>query len=279
MSETCKECQLSAHPNNTCLQALRLLSQQLELKLQIQHQKLEYYEANSKSLINIPYPIDSYKHLIHEHVCCDGCYEMPLKGTRYKCKQCPNFDLCNNCRIQIPHYHSEFFPITTPVFHKEKVCSTCFAMIADVIHKCTVCGIELCHECKIVNGHDHDEIIDILPFEIKVEAYCNKKNKKCKNGDEIMIQFFVYNLTQQVINSLIVIEEDCPFQVIKREMKLNLQEKGIAVVEIGGIIKAQPRLYNTKFTFKQEIFNQVIGPEIIIKFQVSEGLFSTLFKG
>jgi hypothetical protein len=33
----------------------------------------------------------------HEGVKCDGCNVFPLKGIRYKCANCPNWDLCQIC--------------------------------------------------------------------------------------------------------------------------------------------------------------------------------------
>jgi len=34
---------------------------------------------------------------IHDGVRCDGCGMSPLKGIRYKCANCPNWDLCQIC--------------------------------------------------------------------------------------------------------------------------------------------------------------------------------------
>ncbi|KAI8616025.1 hypothetical protein BC830DRAFT_238837 [Chytriomyces sp. MP71] len=34
---------------------------------------------------------------MHRHVGCDGCGRMSMVGSRYKCMDCPNFDLCQKC--------------------------------------------------------------------------------------------------------------------------------------------------------------------------------------
>ena len=35
--------------------------------------------------------------VLHSHVQCDGCGMAPLKGTRYQCTVCHNFDYCESC--------------------------------------------------------------------------------------------------------------------------------------------------------------------------------------
>ena len=33
----------------------------------------------------------------HPAITCDGCGASPIVGYRYRCKQCPNHDVCENC--------------------------------------------------------------------------------------------------------------------------------------------------------------------------------------
>lgn len=35
--------------------------------------------------------------VVHSFITCDGCNASPLKGTRFKCKACPDYDLCQQC--------------------------------------------------------------------------------------------------------------------------------------------------------------------------------------
>ena len=93
-----------------------------------------------------------------------------------------------------------------------------------------------------------------------------------------MIRFVIYNLGKQVINTLSIIEEDCPFNVIKRDKKVNLHERDIDIFDIGGIIKAPVGQYNTKFRILETTVDELIGPEIVFKFLVTEGIFSSFFK-
>ena len=39
----------------------------------------------------------------HDGVGCDGCNEAPLIGTRWKCADCFNYDLCSACFVNDVH--------------------------------------------------------------------------------------------------------------------------------------------------------------------------------
>jgi len=39
----------------------------------------------------------------HQHVACDGCGARPIRGVRYKCTQCSNYDLCSKCEEAKKH--------------------------------------------------------------------------------------------------------------------------------------------------------------------------------
>lgn len=36
----------------------------------------------------------------HDNIYCDGCNVNPLRGIRYKCSVCPDFDYCEKCESQ-----------------------------------------------------------------------------------------------------------------------------------------------------------------------------------
>ena len=42
---------------------------------------------------------------IHHGVTCDGCNQNPIKGRRFKCLVCYNFDLCEQCEASTQHAH------------------------------------------------------------------------------------------------------------------------------------------------------------------------------
>jgi hypothetical protein len=40
---------------------------------------------------------------VHPNVICDGCGQSPIKGLRYKCTVCPDYDLCSACEAKGDH--------------------------------------------------------------------------------------------------------------------------------------------------------------------------------
>ena len=39
----------------------------------------------------------------HVYVCCDGCNQDPIVGFRWRCFNCPNYDLCTMCYMTDIH--------------------------------------------------------------------------------------------------------------------------------------------------------------------------------
>ncbi|CAH1964040.1 unnamed protein product [Acanthoscelides obtectus] len=50
----------------------------------------------------------------HEGVSCNGCCVMPIRGPRFKCKTCDNFDLCDNCFYTKRNHRHSFSRIDEP---------------------------------------------------------------------------------------------------------------------------------------------------------------------
>ncbi|KAG8187082.1 hypothetical protein JTE90_016178 [Oedothorax gibbosus] len=51
----------------------------------------------------------------HEGTMCDTCRQQPIFGIRWKCAECPNYDLCSICYHGDKHHlRHRFFRITTP---------------------------------------------------------------------------------------------------------------------------------------------------------------------
>ena len=53
--------------------------------------------------------------VVHQSVSCDGCNKNPLTGVRYKCSECPDFDLCEDCEAKDVHNHHVFLKLKFPM--------------------------------------------------------------------------------------------------------------------------------------------------------------------
>ena len=56
---------------------------------------------------NSPSPI------VHTGFKCDGCGVAPIRGTRYRCYTCVDFNLCETCESTTSHHHP-FVKLTSP---------------------------------------------------------------------------------------------------------------------------------------------------------------------
>lgn len=54
------------------------------------------------------------QHLLHAGVQCDGC-DSEIRGYRYKCIECPDFDLCFTCEMKKIHGDHMMIRIVRPL--------------------------------------------------------------------------------------------------------------------------------------------------------------------
>jgi len=57
--------------------------------------------------------------VVHYHVICDGCGKHDICGVRYKCAQCDDYDLCQDCIRKAGSLHDPthmFYPMCVPAF-------------------------------------------------------------------------------------------------------------------------------------------------------------------
>ena len=122
---------------------------------------------------------------IHFNVLCDGCKMNPIRGNRYKCKGCPDFDFCENCYQKNKDSHGHEFKkieklsIPNILEHKNKDCHKrnnvhmgvrCDGCGLDPItgsrFKCSICeNYDLCENCEESLGFKHGHpLIKIYNF-------------------------------------------------------------------------------------------------------------------
>jgi len=64
--------------------------------------------------LNCPAQEDKSK-VVHSSVTCDGCNKGPVVGVRYKCSECADFDLCEDCEAKDVHNHHVFLKLKNPM--------------------------------------------------------------------------------------------------------------------------------------------------------------------
>jgi len=73
----------------------------------------EWTEADeSKTLMNLLYAIaenQTRKGYIHRGITCNKCSTSPIRGLRYKCANCVDFDLCETCEASNIHNNTHVF--------------------------------------------------------------------------------------------------------------------------------------------------------------------------
>jgi hypothetical protein len=115
--------------------------------------------------------------VVHVNITCDGCQQSPLRGIRYKCYECCDFDLCHSCHLNHPHAFQHYFVVlktpsapgatlptaaaaaaATPalVVHTGVTCDGCrVSPIVGTRFKCTECvNFDLCETCEQKQQHD-----------------------------------------------------------------------------------------------------------------------------
>ena len=114
---------------------------------------------------------------IHFNYSCDGCKMNPIRGNRYKCKGCPDFDFCESCYQKNKESHGhEFTKIEKPkntrrlghkntkycqrgLVHSDIRCEGCgLYPFVGYRYMCTICDdYNLCENCeeRLATRHNH----------------------------------------------------------------------------------------------------------------------------
>ncbi|KAG0230316.1 hypothetical protein BGW42_001058 [Actinomortierella wolfii] len=111
---------------------------------------------------------------------CDIC-EGTIVGIRYKCYQCPDYDLCQGCYPLAfrRHKRHNFVPIEFPgqidikvdhTPHYGVICDGCNQDIYGIRYKCGNCAdYDLCGNCEAMEEHGHDPTHIFLKIRNRIE--------------------------------------------------------------------------------------------------------------
>ena len=114
---------------------------------------------------------------IHKGYICDGCEMNPIVGKRFKCKECNDFDYCEQCYEKNKKFHKHEFneikiPVNTVKKEEKENKAVHFLVICDGCnkgpirgnrYKCKVCDdFDYCQTCyeknKLSHGHEFNLI-------------------------------------------------------------------------------------------------------------------------
>ncbi|KAG8533199.1 uncharacterized protein KY384_001982 [Bacidia gigantensis] len=79
-------------------------------------------DKGSQNLLKLLYRIAEDQNrregYVHRGICCNACGTVPIRGIRYSCMNCPDFDLCEACEASQPHIKTHiFFKLRIPRMH------------------------------------------------------------------------------------------------------------------------------------------------------------------
>ena len=128
---------------------------------------------------------------IHYHVICDGCKVTPLRGNRYKCKKCKDFDFCEECYKKNKESHGHDFQIIAHphcrnrlghpnkkycqrgIVHSKIMCDGCGMLpLVGWRYKCSICDdYNLCENCEERIGGKHNHPFIKITYSLMLDKF------------------------------------------------------------------------------------------------------------
>ena len=156
--------------------------------------------------------VDNTEKETHWTYICDGCGMAPIKGIRYHCKECEDFDFCEKCHSEKKDDHKHPFlevkkslykpperKLRAPRFvsdknvHKNIICDGCGVdPIVGCRYKCAICpNFDYCEKCEQKLGKEHSHpMVQMISPNMKLHSIkCSLKEeyKMKKEEDNLEI--------------------------------------------------------------------------------------------
>lgn len=83
---------------------------------QVKKQIAEFWRTNAHDMLiqHIEQKNAAQKEVLHEGFACDICSMLPIKGIRYKCTVCADYDICDSCEQAGEHSQHTMLKIRHP---------------------------------------------------------------------------------------------------------------------------------------------------------------------
>ena len=169
----------------------------------------DFFKVNSEQIANnITKKYEELKNyftqkpneVIHYQYICDGCDMAPIKGVRYHCLQCPDFDFCEKCYSEKIDSHKHIFQVINqaempqfkkPSFakfcektiHRNVSCDGCgIHPLIGIRYKCAICpNFDFCENCEKKEGLKHGHPMVRMPsLNMLRSIKCNLKDSSKK---------------------------------------------------------------------------------------------------
>lgn len=271
MSMYCEQCREEVEEKpHQCVSYLMNALQDVESSLKHTNLRIQHLEQQTviqNNLFKITEHLDMLDNIQHDKYGCDSCKEIPIKGLRFKCKTCSDFDLCSKCMEISIHPHSDFYILNHSGTHNLISCRECQENpIKSIRYRCVACNsFDLCHRCYLntMHGHSFDTI---LPFNIKIEVYMNKYDLNYCLDDEYVMHLLLTNLSIQPIPrlSLRKISGVLPFEFSSVVFDVNLSVGERHIVTVKRMIKGVPGTYSGLFQLYSDYERESIGEVISV---------------
>ena len=202
---------------------------------------------------------------VHSGVRCSACGQEPLQGTRYMCRKCISYDLCERCRRKIMHGHNDYWEIQVHLQHEGIACDGCRQRpVVGPRYKCQRCpDFDFCHACRFTVEHAHKEFDGFLPYWVAVVPLAEERTAY-RAGETFTRSWLVVNLGKELLRSLVLTqvggESCCAESSFKYQCEV--PQGSTLLLTVQAVIKQQPGTYVSEWKLSSDHRVSFFGPKL-----------------